>query len=455
VPRSRSRTASHTRIASIGHCYQVQTLTLDEPRPAPSDLVRNINALHGATSDRMWAMRQFAYLDALRRSPIGFVHIQGDLLHAPPLFEAYLRRPSRLSEFHVIEGRAPEQFFGVDLPYPTSGYFVPHEQMVGFCAQASCQMALANMAPYDAASLGPLDITRIALGCGSRDMEGAFDPVGLSPPQIREVLASEHSGVNAHNETFSSSEKVEKICDLLAGYVLSNCPVILSVDALAWLEKLPQELDPAVFRTVSAELHRKDRGARRHAIVVTGCSRGLAQSTRDFVVHDSMTAPYLRVKGSDLLSAARSWTSRNEVQWVAAVPKAVRVGAMGLSAIDPPAYAGELSRMAGASNPAGTRLLPRLYARSELLSSYVDQVLGFVLESSVRSDIESVLAGRCGDYAWAFERRAGQAWVGTVLFDASSDAPPYEFGFLAGNQLKLWRSKGGSDAWQLRLGRSA
>lgn len=433
--------------AAVASCYDSGGLKVTLAHDAASEPLRNEFTFLGENIERTWARRLF--ICDQRGSRMGFLHLRRTVPDPPDvyLFEGYLATPGRLSDFHIISSQTVYHLYGIEPSEPrVSGFAVPHKEYAGFCSQASCQMALMNLLPAGAVCLGAFDITRLGLQCADRKRLSGFNRVGLTAPQMRDVLASPLSGVNGHLEILSASDDI--ICDLLAGYVLSDCPVILCVPTSAWEECVRPQLEERGCPMPPSGGGSDDGPVSRHAVVVVGCQRRGNGAEQEFVIHDSRTSPFLRVAGHALARVAKGWCGDDKVRWVAAVPRAVVRGGYAIWEELYSAYVKPLGPLVA----GGYRIVPQLCQRDQIVSRYIVGARRFDVSWSTLADLERSLARRCGDYVWAVEvmPQGSPEPLATHFFDASIRARESHVGKLSRNELVLWRKPAGADTWKLR-----
>jgi hypothetical protein len=333
---------------------------------------------------------------------------------------------------------------------------VPNKHNDGLCGQIGCEMVLVNLVPQGASCLGAFDISRIAFDCDDTTKDRKFRPRGLTPRQMLKVLVSRHSGVYGCLDIFPAGDADDRICDLLAGYVRSGCPVILCVDALEWLKQLRGELPEETRGELIETLAGCRSWQRGHAIVVIGSSRGAGSALPEFVIHDSLTAPYVKVPGADLLGAARQYCSglrtgrrvaEPNVRWIAGVPRGVRRSASSSCRVITPE---DLLSLESHAN-GRVRITTRLWSRGRFTEGYLRNSRKYALSDNDVRQIEDCLRGCCGDFLWVFEARAGRQWLATKLCDATRDRAPFEIGAIASGQIEIGPPKS-RHTWPLRKG---
>jgi len=417
---------------------------------AVSELIRNEYAFYGAEIERPWAQRVFVAADDPEAG--GFVHLRHCIPGVPTeteLMEAHLTVPRVLRNgYHIIAHKRVYRLYGIGPARRTSPYIVPAEPFVARCGQAALQMVLMSLIPGGAVCLGGFDLTRIARGADGRTSHAGFrtDEIALQTGQLLNVLASEHTGVNGLLEVLDRGEDEPDsgaASDLLAGCLLSGCPVIMCVDAAELVKVVGSQLDLKDYEDRLKLAEEKPPHQRGHATVLVGCQTSKVGENREFVVHDSFTWPYMRIVGGDLLRLVHKWNGI--ILWIAAVPKGVRTSVCSI-------YRRLTGYLGGITHSSGqpVNLRPRLVPRARLVCDYL-MGIGYKPDHDSRDAIIAFLRSLEVTHLWCFAvwERSGRLPISVHLYDASA-ADISLVGTLKGDDvLRLGREDAKPNEWRL------
>jgi hypothetical protein len=283
--------------------------------------------------------------------------------------------------------------------------------------------------------LGAFDITRIAFRSVKGGSLGGFDPGGLSPLQMKDVLASPWARVNGIYEFASGAER-GLIWGFLAGYITSDCPVILCVDTTRWLEVVEDQLDQDDYKKLLRNL-KPPKGPRKqtlHAVVIVGVTGSDSPEQRAFIVQDPLTAPFLKIRLADVVDAGMAAWEDGKVRWVAGVPKAVRKGVRAVH---------DLIMEEPASDGDG-RFNYRLYATKDVVQKYVLKQIWPKLPGEAAIDLNATLSRWHGGYLWVVDTPPAASFV-----NASAEGEAEIIGRYDGRTLTAWRTPANSDSWRV------
>jgi len=418
---------------------------------AVSELLRNEYAFYGAEIERPWARRVFVAADDPEAG--GFVHLRRAVPGVPTeteLMEAHLTTPQALRNgYHIIAHKGVYRLYGIRPARRTSPYIVPAELFVARCGQAALQMVLMSLIPGGAVCLGGFDLTRIARAADGRtsQVDLRTDQIALQTGQMLNVLASEHTRVSGLLEAFDPGKgepDYGAASDLLAGYLLSDCPAIMCVDAGDFVKAVGQQLEPKDLEDRSARVDRRPQDQRGHATVVVGCQTSEAGENREFVVHDSFTWPYLRIVGRDLLGLVHRWNGI--IMWIGGVPKGVRTSVCRV-------YRGLTGYLEGIRQCSGqpVNLRPRLVPSIRLVDTYLNGI-GYGVGPGSHDAIPAFLRSLGVRRLWCFGvwERSGGLPISVHFYDASAGADVSLVGTLKGDHvLRLGREQANSREWRL------
>jgi len=221
-----------------------------------------------------------------------------------PIADSLLRVPPDIQEkFHVLDvdlGLA----YGEGKPMRGSPY-AKHVPLAGggLCAQAACFMATALLHDECSGMYGIGEITALVTPSN-------LDEIllkGLTHNCIQTYFRNKAVGLWACRQHVSGKDPAElsqRFAAALRAYVLSDMPVVLPLDSSRMAGSCPPHLPiegASIYgRNGMLESTETDPVARRHAVLVVGCSR----EGDDFLVHDPSSRPFLVASASQLIQAA-------------------------------------------------------------------------------------------------------------------------------------------------------
>lgn len=180
----------------------------------------------------------------------------------------------------------------------------------GLCAQACCYMATVMMHKHIDRACGLADITALGRSSQPNMLIAGMNDVAICRyfRQIGLKATVQNHAIFDGSKFKEEGMKKEHFVLALTSYVASKLPVILMVDAA----RMASIYSRNGLRSLVNEY---DGDEAPHAILVVGAERNLSDLNNfldaEFVIHDPSSAPFIRVKGSDLVELGMRSTFEN------------------------------------------------------------------------------------------------------------------------------------------------